>query len=198
MEREPTACMKSFYAPLLAALLLPFGMGGCEKAAPPPTEAVLFQTIEDSARAVEKKDLDALMATVHPKSPAAQSTRASMSELLQAVTLKCTLSDLHIVTASPKEARVSFTQKTEKVAGDIDFPNNIIQGVHVLKPDDGRWKIFTTIRTSLTDINGKPLGSEELATPDAQLPSTTTPSPAAPASAPAPVSPAPSAEKPAQ
>lgn len=197
--------MKSFCAPLLAALLLPFGMGGCEKAAPPPTEAVLFQTIEDSARAVEKKDLDALMATVHPKSPAAQSTRAMMSELLQAVTLKCTLSDLHIVTASPKEARVSFIQKTEKVAGDIDFPNNVIHGVHVLKPDDGRWKIFTTIRTNLTDMNGRPLGSEERVTPDAQPSSTPTPSPAgaaAPTSsaepAPAPTTPAPPAEKPAQ
>jgi hypothetical protein len=187
--------MKSFCAPLLAALLLPFGMGGCEKAAPPPTEAVLFQTIEDSARAVEKKDLDGLMATVHPKSAAAQTTRATMSELFQAVTLKCTLSDLHIVTASPKEARVSFTQKTEKVSGDIDFPNNIIQGVHVLKPDDGRWKIFTTIRTNLTDTNGRPLGTEELVTQEHTPAIPATPPTEA---APAPATPAPSAEKSAQ
>lgn len=203
--------MKSFVAPLFAALLLPFVWGGCEKpAAPAPDKTVLFHVIEDNVHAVEKKDADAVMATIHRKAPSFASTREIVGEMFKTLDLKCTLSDLQLVTASPEEARVSFTQKTEKTGGEGDFQNNIVKGVHILRPDDGKWKIFNTIQTSVTGLDGKPLVAPEApaaeAAPAAPAPTVPpaaepAPAPTAPAAseaAPKPATPAPPAEKPAQ
>jgi len=205
--------MKSFFAPLFAALLLPLIWGGCEKpAAPAPEKTVLFQVVEANVHAVEKKDTDAVMATIHPKAPSFASTRDIVSEMFKTLDLKCTLSDLQLVTASPEEARVSFTQKTEKTGGEGDFQNNIVKGVHILRPDDGKWKIFNTVQTSVTGLDGKPLGAPEApaaeTAPASPAPAASpaaetapTPAPAAPATSeatPKPATPAPPAEKPAQ
>lgn len=208
MDDTHSLFMKSFFAPLFAALCLPFVFGGCEKpAAPPPDKTVLFQVIEDNVHAVEKKDADAVMATIHSKAPSFASTREIVSEMFKMLDLKCTLSDLQVVTATPEEARVSFTQKTEKTGGEGDFQNNIVKGVHILRPDDGKWKLFNTIQTSVTGLDGKPLGAPEApaAEPAPASPAPATaptaepaPTPAAPEAAPKPATPAPPAEKPAQ
>lgn len=203
--------MKSLLAPLFAALLLPFFLGGCEKAAPPaPDKTVYFQAIEENVHAMEKKDLEAVMATIHPKAPSYASTREIVADMFKTLDLKCTLSDLQVVTATPEEARVSFTQKTEKAGGTGDFQNNILKGVHILRPDNGKWKIVNTIPVSVTGLDGRPLnapltpaGEAAPAPPEASVPPTAEPAPApgsAPA-APAPEAPAalaPPAEKPAQ
>ncbi|HSI11796.1 MAG TPA: nuclear transport factor 2 family protein [Chthoniobacter sp.] len=188
---------------MLSVLLLAFVGSGCDKAQPPPDKAVLFKAIEDNVHALEKKDMDAVMATIHPKAPSFGSTREFVGELFKALDLKCDLSDLQVVTASPEEARVSFTQKTEKTGGTGEFQNNIEKGVHILRPDEGKWKIFNTIQISVTGLDGKPLGTTEAAGAE-PLPAPSTPSPE---SAPPPAAPdepaktapsAPPAEKSAQ
>lgn len=199
--------MKSIFAPLFSVLLLAFVVSGCEKPQPPPDKAVFFRTIEDNVHALEKKDLDAVMATIHPKAPSFASTREIVGEMFKALDLKCTLSDLQLVTASPEEARVSFTQKTEKTGGTGEFQNNIVKGVHILRPDEGKWKIFNTIQTSVTGLDGKPLGVPEAAgaelvpappAPSAPPTAEPSPAPAAPAEPAKPAPSAPPAEKPAQ
>src|SRR5437868_1302688 len=106
--------MKSIFAPLFSVLFLAFVVSGCEMPQPAPDKTVFFQAIEDNVHALEKKDLDAVMATIHPKAPSFASTREVVGEMFKALDLKCTLSDLNLVTASAEEARVGFTQKTEK------------------------------------------------------------------------------------
>jgi len=199
--------MKSIFAPLFTVLFLALLVSGCEKPQPPPDKTVFFQAIEDNVHALEKKDLDAVMATIHPKAPSFASTREIVGEMFKTLDLKCTLSDLQLVTASPEEARVSFSQKTEKTGGNGEFQNNIVKGVHILRPDEGKWKIFNTIQTSVTGLDGKPLGTPEAtgaeSLPNPPAPSTPptaepAPAPAAPAEPAKPVPSAPPAEKPAQ
>lgn len=194
--------MKSLFAPLLSVLFLAFVVGGCEKAKPTPDKAVLFQVIEDNVHAVEKKDVEAVMATIHPKAPSFGSTREIVGEMFKVLELKCSLSDLKVVTASPEEARVDFIQKTEKIGGSGEFQNNIVKGVHILRPDEGKWKIFNTIQTSVTGLDGKPLGGPEATGAEPQpapsTPSAPPPTEPAPAPAPAPAPSAPPTEKPAQ
>ncbi|MDR3403512.1 MAG: hypothetical protein P4L99_13525 [Chthoniobacter sp.] len=180
--------MKSFLTPLLSVLALAFVVGGCQRSSTPPDQAVLFQAVEDNVHALEKKDVDAVMATIHPQAPSFESTREIISEMFKAVDLKYTLSDLKVVSATPDEARVSFLQKTEKTGGEAGFQNNIVQGVHTLRPDNGKWKIYRTFQTSVTGLDGKPLTAPTEAAPEA--------APAAPS--PAPTVPAEPAPKPAQ
>ena len=177
------------------ALGLAFALFACQK--PIADKAVLFGAIHENVHALEKKDLETVMATIHPQSPAFGATRDAVSEMFAAVDLKYTLSDLRVVSASPEEVKVSFTQRTEKVGGKGQFVDNIVEGIHTLRPDKGTWKIFKTLQTKITDLNGKPLFSPDAPPPTSPIPpagqeptapEATAPAPAAPA-APAPATP---------
>jgi hypothetical protein len=176
--------MKSLFAPLLSVVMLALVTAGCEKAAsPPPDEKVLFQAIEDNARAFNKKDVDGVMGTVHPKMPSFAQLRDFIAQTFSQVDLKVTVSDLKVVTSSPEEARVSFKQKTDKVTDKGVVPLNIVEGIHTLRPDNGTWKILATVNTKVTPLGEPPVEAAET-TPSA---SAATPSPAAtPAAAPEP------------
>lgn len=198
--------MKSFLAPLFSVLVLALFVGGCEKpAAQGPDEKVLFQAIEDNAKAFNNKDVDGVMATIHPQMANFADLKDFISQTFKDVTLKATVSDLKVVTSSPEEARVSFKQKTEKVTDAGAVPLNIIEGVHTLRPDNGKWKIFGTVNTNVTRLDQKPEASPENAPPAAAA---TAPTPApettpaaapvpAPTATPNPAVPAPEAPKPA-
>jgi uncharacterized protein YchJ len=169
--------------PLVALLCF---VGGCEKKASAPDEKALFQAIQENADALNKKDLDGVMATIHPKAPSFASTRDIVSQTFSQVTLKFTVSDLKVKDASPEEAHVSFVQKTEKVDGGKTIPLNTVEGVDTLRPDNGKWKIFDTTTTKVTRLEG---GQPSAAGSPAPAPGpSATPGPAAtpaPASTPA-------------
>jgi ketosteroid isomerase-like protein len=170
--------MKSLHSLLLPVFLFACALTGCDKPERGPDDKALFQVIQDNLQAMEKKDLDGVMATIHPKGPYYGSTRDAVAEVFKVLDLKYTLSDLKVVSATPDEAQVSFVQKTEKTGGDGEFQDNIQQGVHTLRPDNGKWKIYRTTLTKITDLNGKPLGAPQPAAPE--------PAPAAAPAAPAP------------
>jgi len=179
----------------LPAFAFVLALGGCEKNSAGPSDNVLFQAVQDNVHAMEKKDLDAVMATIHPKSPSFESTRGYVDMFFKAVDVKYTLSDLKVMTSSPEEAKVSFVQKMEKTGGEGQFQNNIVEGFHTLRPDDGKWKIFGTVNLKVTGLDGKPLGAPAPAAEAAPAPA---PAPAPnPNPEPAP-KPAPPAEKPPQ
>jgi ketosteroid isomerase-like protein len=176
--------MKSSLLPLFSILTLAVLFGGCEKTPPAPDSSVLFQAVQDNLHALEKKDLDAVMATIHPHAPSFESTRELVGEMFKAVDLKYTLSDLKVLESSPDKARVSFVQKTEKTGGEGQFQDNIVEGIHTLRQDNGKWKIYGTVQTKVTGLDGKPLGGHNV-------------EPSAPAPEPAPSSAPPSDPKPA-
>ena len=190
--------MKIRLLSFLSTLAVVFLQTGCEKPAPPepprPDEKVLFQAIEDNVEAINKKDLDAFMATIHPKAPTFASTRDTVGKMLASVDLKFTVRDLKVVTSSPDEAQVSFVQTTEKVGGDAPFQNRIMEGVHTLRPDNGKWKIFGTAAGKVTPLDGAAPAIPETA--PASPPSAPSPE-SAPKPAPAEPAPATPAEKPA-
>jgi hypothetical protein len=160
----------------LAALALI--VGGCEKKEPGPDEKVLFQVIQENAEALNKKDIDGVMASIHPKAPSFATTRDFVNDAFKQVTLKITMSDLKVKDANSEEAHVSFVQKTEKVDGDHTTPLNIVEGVDTLRPDNGKWKIFGTINTKVTRLD---VGKENPAATESTspAPAATTPAPAA-------------------
>jgi hypothetical protein len=161
---------------------------------PRPDDKVLFQAIEDNVQAINKKDLDAFMATIHPSAPTFASTRDTVGKMFSTVDLKFTVKDLKVITSSPEEAQVSFVQTTEKVGGDAPFQNRIMEGVHTLRPDNGKWKIFGTAPIKVTPLNAAAPGTPEV-TPAS--PPTTPPPEPAPKAAPPEPAPATPADKPA-
>lgn len=181
--------------PLLFLTTFAFIVGGCEKASQTgPDEKVLFKTIEENASSVEKRDVDGVMATIHPKSPTFATTRTTVSESFQMMKaqnliFRVTSSDLKVISSSPEEAKVSFVQKTGQVDGDHTTPLNVVEGIHTLRSDDGNWKIFNTQNTKVTRLGSPTASAPEPAAAQA---------PAAPATPESAAKPAAPEEKPAE
>ena len=163
--------------PILASTLM---LSACQKKQTPDRE-MIFLVLHENLHAFEKKDVETVMATIHPQSPVYESTRETVEEMFKNVDLKFTLSDLRMVSATPEEVKVSFVQKTERVGGNAPFQNNIVEGIHTLRPDKGIWKIYNTNQTKVTGPDGKPLKMPEAEPQTAIAPAEKTP----PASQPA-------------
>ena len=108
-------------------------------------EGAVFSAIKDNLNAMQNKDVEGVMATVHPESPLFGSTRQALLNLFQKYDLRITLTDLKIVSATPEEVKVSFVQKTERLKGPEDLQSSLCDGVHTLRKDHGKWKIYNTI-----------------------------------------------------
>ena len=147
--------MKS--AILLRALALgtTLALFACKK--PIASREVLFGAIHENVHALEKKDVETVMATIHPDSPQFEGTREAVVEMFAKVDWKYTLSDLRIESATPEEVKVSYKQKMEKVGERGEFLDTIVEGIHTLRPDKGAWKIYKTLPTRVTDLKGRPL-----------------------------------------
>jgi hypothetical protein len=167
---------------LLSLLALVFTLGACQKAPPLPNEEVVFEGIRDNLRAMEKEDVDGVMATIHPQSEYYESTRAVVREMFEQVDVKYQLSDLKLVASTPEEAKVTFTQSMEKTGGPGEFRDNIVQGLHTLRLDQGKWKIYRTQNFKITGLDGQPLSAPPAA-PEESTPASATPAPPPPAPA---------------
>ncbi|MCE9611854.1 MAG: hypothetical protein K8R23_16780 [Chthoniobacter sp.] len=172
------------------ALALAVALVSCSK--PLADKDALFGVIHEHVHAFEKKDVETVMSTIHPGSPAFADTRTAVEFVFKNLDLKYELSDLKLVSITPEEVKISFVQKTTKTGGTGEFKDNIQEGIHTLRPDNGTWKIYKTLVLKLTDLQGKPLFLPDAAPmppiePAGQVPPAAT-APAAPV-APAPPSP---------
>ena len=168
------------------ALGLALALFACDK---PKTEEVIFGAIHENVHALEKKDVETVMATIHPDSPVYAGTREAVEAMFKMVDWKYTVSDLRIEEATPEEVKVSYKMRMEVVGEGSQFVSNLVEGVHTLRLDKGRWKIYKTLATKVTDLKGKPLFATEPAPipPAEQLPPGA--APAAPPAPPAPATP---------
>ena len=146
----------------------------------------LFGVIHEHVHAFEKKDVTTVMATIHPASPAFEGTRDAVEFVFKNLDLKYELTDLKLVSATPEEVKVSFVQKTTKTGGTGEFKDNVQEGIHTLRPDQGTWKIYKTLVLKVSDLQGKPLflpsapAPTPPITPAGQVPPVTPPTPDAP------------------
>ena len=190
--------MKSATLRRAFALGMTLALFACDK--PIATKETLFGAIHENVHALEKKDVETVMATIHPDSPQFEGTREAVGEMFAKVDWKYTLSDLRIESATPEEVKVSYKQKMEKVGERGEFIDTIVEGIHTLRPDKGTWKIYKTLPTRVTDLKGKPLFVAEAppviapTPPAVTLPPGTEPLPAPPAPPVPPVPPVPPAK----
>ena len=92
---------------------------GCNKrsaetnAASEPILAVVRANVD----ALNREDLSAAVAVMHPDSPGFQQTKEMSEKLFPTYDLRYTLKDLAIDSVTGDEARVRFSQVTEKLSG---------------------------------------------------------------------------------
>ncbi|MFD1851566.1 hypothetical protein [Oceanobacillus bengalensis] len=122
-----------------------------------PEDEVLINVLEKNFETIMSQDEAGHMETIHSGSPSYEGTK-DLFDQLSLYTLDITLSDVTVEEKSEEEARIAYTQTTVKVDGPA-YENNKVTGVHVLRPEDGEWKIYGTevIEIIYLDENGEEL-----------------------------------------
>jgi hypothetical protein len=107
-----------------------------------PTNQQLFNVLYANARAANKEDVTAYMATIHPSSSSYLATQLLMGPLFEQFDLSYQYYNLSVVSVNENEATIRFSLQTDKIRGP-EFQNNVVTGTMVLKPDNGVWKIYS-------------------------------------------------------
>lgn len=120
-----------------------------------PEDEDLFSVLETNVQTLVDQNVEGHMETIHSESPAYEGTEENLN-MLADYTLDMQLSDLEVEEKTEEEARVAYTQVSMKLEGPA-YQNNQTKGVHILKPEDGVWKIFNTeiAETVALDENGE-------------------------------------------
>ncbi|MFO8057572.1 MAG: nuclear transport factor 2 family protein [bacterium] len=107
------------------------------------TRSELRALVYANVEASRQEDLETYMYTLHRDAPHYEATRELMEKTFDKYELEYKLTNVSVTAVSGNTARVSFTQSTRKLAGP-EFKPNRVTGVHVLRKEDKRWKIFST------------------------------------------------------
>lgn len=134
--------------PLFRALLLAasvFLLIGCDKFSrkSDPVADSAFAVINAQIKALNKRDAAGAMAVMHPEAPGLAEIRESTSQITAVADLLYVVQNMTLESATDTEAKVRFTQLTQKISGP-DFRNNRVIGIHTLRKYQGAWKLYST------------------------------------------------------
>ncbi len=127
-------------AALVFAGLAPLTLG--QESAEDPAPA-LRTLLEANLAANNKEDLDAVLATLHPKSPGYPMTKQMSSSLFEQYDLDYKLTSFRYVGRDADYAIVRCSQDTTKKAGG-EFRNNTMDAMHIFRKEGKDWKMWTT------------------------------------------------------
>lgn len=124
-------------------VLLPLALSACQRVTS-EDETAAIECVRRNITAMESNDIEAVMATIHPKSPSANGAREQTLAIFDQFKLAYALENVAVKEARPDGIKVDFTMTTKKVSGPEGFTDNRVEGVHLLKRDDKQWKIWST------------------------------------------------------
>ncbi len=138
------------FVPLLLALATVF-FAGCEKITEADKVAAV-ETVRANLEAMKSRNVDALAETVHPASPHFEATKAFAQQQAERYTLLYDLKSAEFDSVKGGEVRVRFVQETRKVMGPDDLKDNRVTGLHILRRDGAKWKLWGTTVEKTEDL----------------------------------------------
>jgi hypothetical protein len=142
---------------LLACAVFGLTLGDTAKAAGTPTpepdhRSAIVAAIQENIAAHNAEDADRYMATIHSDAPGRMATRLMLQQSYKTYDLSSKVYNLKLLALSEEEARVSFTLVTEKISGPA-FRDNRVDGVMILRPDKGAWKLYGQENDDITYLD---------------------------------------------
>jgi len=124
-------------------------LAGCAKVT--HKEDPIFDAVRAQVKALNRRDAAGAIAMMHPEAPGLDRTRETTEKVTSTFDLLYMIQDLTLESADDNEAKVRFTQITQKVSGprepekvDLVFHNNKVVGIHTLRKYQGAWRIYYT------------------------------------------------------
>ncbi len=140
-------------------LLAAFSLVACHPRDDADRQAAI-ECVRANLAAMEKGDLAAAMATVHPLSPSYAQAMEQTQAIFANYKVAFTLEKAEVVESSPEGIRVKFVQLTKKLEGPDTFPDHRSEGIHLLRRDGEKWKIWSTQITQARTLDGQPLKTQ--------------------------------------
>jgi len=109
----------------------------------PKIAAELIAVIKENIAATEAKDKDRVLKTIHKDCPQRSSTIQGMDYVFANFDIRFDLEQIEVLEVSSEDAKIYYVQTTRAVRGE-GFPASRASGFHLMKKEDGKWKIFKT------------------------------------------------------
>ena len=103
----------------------------------------IIAVIKENLAATQAKDKERVLKTIHKDCPQRKSTIEGMDYIFENYDMDFNLEKVEVIEISGDEAKVYYQQTTLATRGQ-GFPPNRSTGIHILKKETGKWKIFKT------------------------------------------------------
>jgi uncharacterized protein YpuA (DUF1002 family) len=103
----------------------------------------IISVIKENIAATQAEDKERVLKTVHKDSPQMRSTREGMDYVFNHFDMEYNLERAEVIAVNNEEARVYYVQTTRARSGS-GFQPMRSAGIHILKKENGEWKIFKT------------------------------------------------------
>jgi len=109
----------------------------------PKVSAEIIAVIKENIVATEAKDKERVINTISKDSPQLQSTINGMDYVFANFDMKFELEKVEVIELNGDEAKVYYIQTTQAIRGEGFAPTRV-SGIHQMKKENGKWKIFKT------------------------------------------------------
>lgn len=109
----------------------------------PKIAAEIIAVIKENIAATQAEDKDRVLKTIHKDSPQMRSTMNGMDYVFTSFDMKFELEKADVIEVNGDEAKVYYLQTTQAIRGEGFAPTRA-SGIHNMKKENGKWKIFKT------------------------------------------------------
>jgi hypothetical protein len=117
----------------------------------PKDEKEILAVINENLEATRAEDKDRVLATIHKESPQYNSTVQGLEFVFTNYDLEFFMEKAEAIELSENDSKVYYVLTTRSVKG-RGFLNKRDEGIHHLKKQDGKWKIYKTEIISTTPV----------------------------------------------
>lgn len=103
----------------------------------------LIAVIKENIAASEAEDKERVLKTIHKDSPQYKSTVNGMDFVFASYDMKFDLEQVEVLEVTGDDAKVYYMQVTRAIRGEGFAPTRAT-GIHHMKKENGKWKIFRT------------------------------------------------------
>ena len=103
----------------------------------------IIAVVKENLAATQAKDKKRVLKTIHKDCPQMRSTVEGMDYVFKNFDMVYNLEEADVLEVSGDEAKVYYVQTTRSIFGQ-GFQPNRSSGIHILKKENGEWKIFKT------------------------------------------------------
>lgn len=109
----------------------------------PKVEEAVIAVIKENLVATAAKDKERVLKTIAEDSPQRNSTINGMDYIFANFDMEFNLEQVEVLEVTEDEAKVYYVQTTKAIRGEGFTPTRA-SGIHILKKENGDWKIYKT------------------------------------------------------